>query len=180
MKTKKMVFTALFIALSFVTTYAIKFSTPTGGYIHFGDLSVLMSGMLLGPVYGAIAAGLGSALADIIGGYGIYAPATLIIKASMAFAVGSLYKKLNGEDRMMNQGIRIILHSVLAYSILVAGYFFTKVILVSIGYSTGTGGAFVIAASGIPANSLQVSFGIVASFIFYIPLKKPFNDIYNN
>ena len=65
---KKLVFAALFAALSCVATMVIKIPTPTGGYIHAGDAVVLLSAFLLGPWWGAAAAGLGSCLADILSG----------------------------------------------------------------------------------------------------------------
>ena len=58
MKTKNIIFTALFAALTCVATMIIKLPTPTMGYIHPGDAIVLLSGLLLGPWYGSFAAGL--------------------------------------------------------------------------------------------------------------------------
>ena len=70
---KKIVMTALFAALSCVATMSIHIPTPgTGGYIHPGDAVVILSGVILGPVYGLLAGGIGSAMADLIGGYFIY------------------------------------------------------------------------------------------------------------
>ena len=81
--TKKLVMTALFTALTMVSTMLIRIPLPMG-YVHLGDAFVLLSAFILGPIWGTIAAGVGSALADVIG-YIAYAPATLIIKALMAF-----------------------------------------------------------------------------------------------
>ena len=69
---KKLVFAALFAALSCAATMVIRIPTPIGGYIHAGDAVVLLSAFLLGPWWGAAAAGLGSGLADLIAGYGLY------------------------------------------------------------------------------------------------------------
>ena len=72
-KTKKIVMTALFAALACVATMSIRIPTPgTGGYIHPGDAVVILSGIILGPVYGFLAAGIGSCMADLLGGYFIY------------------------------------------------------------------------------------------------------------
>ena len=55
---KKIVMTALFAALSCVATMSIHIPTPgTGGYIHPGDAVVILSGVILGPVYGLLANG---------------------------------------------------------------------------------------------------------------------------
>ena len=62
--------TALFAALACVATMSIRIPTPgTGGYIHPGDAIVILSGVVLGPSYGLLAAGIGSAMSDLLGGY---------------------------------------------------------------------------------------------------------------
>lgn len=54
------------------------------GFVNLGDCFVLLSGWLLGPWWGGAAGGIGSMLADLLLGYGHYAPGTLIIKGLMA------------------------------------------------------------------------------------------------
>ena len=67
---KKIVMTALFAALACVATMSIRIPTPgTGGYIHPGDAIVILSGVVLGPSYGLLADGIGSAMSDLLGGY---------------------------------------------------------------------------------------------------------------
>ena len=42
---------------------SIRIPTPgTGGYIHPGDAIVILSGVILGPAYGFLAAGIGSCM----------------------------------------------------------------------------------------------------------------------
>ena len=68
---------ALFAAIICIATFIVKIPSPaTNGYFNLGDCFVILSGLLLSPVYGALAAGIGSALADILSGYAQYAPAT--------------------------------------------------------------------------------------------------------
>lgn len=75
---KKMLLAALFAALACVATMVISFPIPaTQGYINMGDCMVLMSGWILGGLYGALAGGIGSALADLLLGYTVYAPERL-------------------------------------------------------------------------------------------------------
>ena len=45
---KKLVFAALFAALSCAATMVIRIPTPIGGYIHAGDAVVLLSAFLRG------------------------------------------------------------------------------------------------------------------------------------
>ncbi len=95
--TKKYVLTGLMTSLVFVLTFLVKIPVPyTSGYIHLGDSMIYVSVILLGPVFGAFASGVGSMLADITGGFLQYALPTLIIKALMALVMGLI---LSGKTR---------------------------------------------------------------------------------
>ena len=73
-KTKIIVLAALFAALTCVATMVVKIPSPLKGYINLGDCMVLLAGWLLPPGFSFLAAGLGSALADVFAGYFVYAP----------------------------------------------------------------------------------------------------------
>lgn len=96
--TKKIVLTSMLAALCCVATMIIKIPSPLKGYINLGDCVVLLSGFLLSPMYGFLAAGIGSAMADLFSGYILYAPITFIVKGIMAlvayFGVKTLRKKI--------------------------------------------------------------------------------------
>lgn len=99
---KKIIMTALFAALACVATMSIRIPTPgTSGYIHPGDAIVILAGIILGPVYGMLAGGIGSALSDLIGGYFVYVPITLVIKGLVALVSGLIYQKMcrSGKNR---------------------------------------------------------------------------------
>ena len=53
---------------------------PSGGYFNFGDVMIVFSGLMLGRMGGAVAGGVGAALADLISGYALFAPLTLLAK----------------------------------------------------------------------------------------------------
>ncbi len=92
---KKLILAALFAALSCVATMSIRIPTPgTNGYIHPGDAIVILSGVILGPVWGFLAGGIGSALSDLIGGYFMYVPVTFVIKGLIALVAGLIYEKI--------------------------------------------------------------------------------------
>ena len=96
-KTRKIVLTAMFAALCCVATMIIKIPSPLKGYLNLGDCIVLLSGFMLSPLYGFLAAGIGSALADLFAGYVIYAPATFVIKGVMALIAFYGFKLLNSK-----------------------------------------------------------------------------------
>lgn len=82
-----MVTAAVLAALTCVATMVVQIPMPlTKGYVNLGDVMVLTSVWLIGSPWGVAAAGIGSAMADLLTGYAYYAPATLIIKALMAVA----------------------------------------------------------------------------------------------
>ena len=57
----------------------ISIPLPSGyGYVNLGDGGVFLCAMLLPGGLGAMAAGVGAALADLILGWAVYAPATLL------------------------------------------------------------------------------------------------------
>ncbi len=75
-------------------TIVVRIPIPgTGGYLNFGDIAVIFCGLFLGKKYGAIAGGVGSALADIIGGFFIFAPITLVAKGLEAFLAGLISER---------------------------------------------------------------------------------------
>lgn len=146
-KTKKLVFTAAFAALCCMATYLIVIPIPGGfGYVNLGDIFVLMSAWCLGGGYGAIAAGVGCALADMMSGYFVYVPATFIIKAAMAVAgyfTYVLFKKLIKREGL--DFLPRLFAAMLAECIMTLGYFVFEWIL----YGAAAG------IAGIPFNLLQ-------------------------
>ena len=67
-QTKRLVLTGLFAAMGCVATMVLMVPSPTGGYMNLGDAVVLLGAYLLGPVWGAVAGGVGPALADLLSG----------------------------------------------------------------------------------------------------------------
>lgn len=164
-KTKKLVITALFTALTLMATLVIKLPLPFVGYIHLGDGFVLLSALLLGPLFGTAAAGMGSALADVLGGYALYAPASLVIKSAMALACYFTYKAF--AKIMKNHVLAQTLAIVIAALVMPMGYFLFETIL----YGTA------VAAVNILWNLIQASAGIILSIsVMQLPPIKKYNS----
>ena len=125
-KTRLIVLSALFAALACVATMVIRIPSPFKGYLNLGDSVVLLSGWLLPPVYGALAAGLGSALADLFSGYVTYAPATFVIKALLAVAAHFCALTLAKHTK---PGIARLISGLVAIVILAGGYLLFEGIL---------------------------------------------------
>ena len=172
----KLIFAALFAALTFVATYIIKLPTPTMGYIHPGDAVVLLSGILLGPLYGGLAAGFGAMLADILGGYFSYAPATFIIKMLTAIIAAFIYKELQTFWKNEKKNISVVIGGTIGELFMVLGYFVYEIFLLGILTGGLTAEAFTsgIAASaaGVPFNIVQGLFGVVICALIH-PILAP-------
>ncbi|MCK5587379.1 MAG: ECF transporter S component [Candidatus Lokiarchaeota archaeon] len=87
--------TAIMTALVCITTLVFQISIPqTQGFFNLGDSAVYISAILFGPIIGAFSGGVGSALADLILGYGVFAPITLVTKGAEGFVVGLISNSL--------------------------------------------------------------------------------------
>ena len=150
--TKRIVTASMLAALVCVATMIIKIPSPLKGYINLGDCVVLLSGWLLSPLYGFLAAGIGSALADVFSGYIAYAPATFVIKGLMAiiayFGFRLLHKRLGSFSSRIISGT-------LSEIIMILGYFIFE------GFLYG----FVPSLVNIPENAVQVVAGLIIGTI---------------
>ena len=148
----KIIVSALFAALTFVATFIVQIPAPFG-YVNLGDCFVLLSGALLGPFYGFAAAGLGSALADLLLGFSVYAPATFLIKGVMALIMGLVAQK--ADKRVI---LKTTLFGALCEILMAASYFVYECF--ALGYN-------IAAAAAIPMNLFQGAVGLAAFLIFY-------------
>ena len=127
---------------------------PTGGYFNFGDVIVVTTALLFGSTIGGIAGGLGSALADIVLGYGLFAPFTLVIKGIEGFVVGYI---AGGKENVP------ITTKIIAWFIggliIIAGYWLAEVLFLGMTPASATAEAFtinilqaIISVLGIPSS----------------------------
>ncbi len=156
---KKIVLSALLAAIVAVATMIVKIPSPLKGYLNLGDCVVLLAGWILSPLYGFLAAGLGSALADLFSGYVTYAPATFIIKGAMAVVVYLCFKLMKKRiGKLPSQ----IVGGVFAEMLMILGYFVFE------GFLYG----FAPALVNIPANAVQGVAGIVIGIVLIRVLER--------
>lgn len=149
---KKIVMASMLAALCCVATMIIKIPSPMKGYLNLGDCVVILSGFILSPVYGFLAAGVGSALADIFSGYIIYAPATFVIKGIMALIAFYGFKFLS---KKCGTNTARILSGTIAEAEMVLGYFVFE------GFMYG----FIPSAVNILPNALQGIVGLILGLV---------------
>ncbi|HAE41983.1 MAG TPA: ECF transporter S component [Clostridiales bacterium] len=152
-KTRVLTTSALMTAMVYIATY-IGTALPFSGYAHLGDAAVFLSGLVLGPYYGLMAAALGSALADGLKSYVIYIPATLVLKGLMAYMTG----------RVREKGSKMITSAmVFGGFIMVLGYYLYEIVIY------GNMQAPII---NIPWNIIQFVIGIVVAKILIKPFSR--------
>ena len=156
-KIRKLVLAALMAALCTIMTMVIQVPSPMQGYVNLGDCIVLLSGWILGPWWGAAAGGIGSMLVDLLGGYGHYAPGTLIIKGCMALVAALIVKA------MKESKASYVISAVVSEVIMVVGYFGYASLLLGKGWG---------AAASIPGNLVQGAMGMVIGLVLLVVLKR--------
>ena len=132
--TNKLVISAIFAAICFVTTCVLAIpSFYTKGYINLGDVSVLITAYIIGGGYGAVAAGLGSALADMSMGFYLYIPVTFVIKALMVLISAFFLKKADCTENKKTSAIWVVTGVLLAELFMITGYFIFELFLYKMG-----------------------------------------------
>ena len=88
--------TALMTALVYVFTAFINIRLPiaaNGGLIHLGNVPLFIGAILFGRRVGAIAGGVGMALFDLLSGWTVWAPFTLVTVGLMGYVVGLIAER---------------------------------------------------------------------------------------
>lgn len=167
---KAIVQIAMMAAIIFVAISIIKIPSPSGtGYVNLGDSMVFVGAIILGGKKGAAAAGIGGFLSDLLGGYPIYSPFTLVIKAVMALIIGAIVLKYN------HTGKNIIVDTI---SFIAAGiweviaYLGAGIIVYSLTVSTNLNVAITTSLLDIPGNIVQAAVGLVIAVPITVLLKK--------
>ena len=147
----RLVFTGLFAALIFVGTFFFKI--PTIGYIHLGDGFIFIAASILPLPYAMAAAALGGGLADLLGGYAIWIPGTMIIKALCVVLFNNKAKKA--------LCWRNILAVLFAAVVNIAGYYL---------YGSLIQGNFITCLTEIPMNAAQETAGAIIFIVMALLL----------
>jgi uncharacterized membrane protein len=151
---------AIFAALTSILTFIVPITIPaTSGYINLGDIGVMITASLFGPIIGGIAGGIGSAFTDLFLAP-IYALPTLIIKGLEGFFIGLIanprkhYRKFNYRD---------LIAILIGGTIMVLGYFIVELLIY------GLAGALF---ESIFNGTIQFGLAALATIIFDITFRK--------
>jgi len=162
-QTKRLVYVALSIALVFVCTVFINFRLPiaaNGGLVHLGNVPLFIIAILFGRRFGALAGGIGMALFDVVGGWFLWAPFTLVIVGLMGYTVGAICEK----RRTMTA---YVLAMVAACLIKVVGYYGAEGLIY---------GNWLAPMTSIPGNLAQIGVAAVIALPILAKLRKNMPD----
>lgn len=161
--------TAMMTAMVMIATTFFKIPNAMG-YIHLGDGFVLLAAIILPKKYACFAGGVGAGLADIYGGYAVWAPWTLVIKIVMVLIVQLFFNFLmkrasNGKHIAKIAGIPFaeLFAYVLAVLWTVSGYYVAQ------GFISGN---WIAPVADVPGNVLQASVGAVIAILVSVALGK--------
>lgn len=152
--------TAVMTAIVFVLTRVVQVPTPVVGYIHLGDVGVFFSAFAFGSWVGAVAGGLGTALADLTSPYAQWAIFSLLIHGAQGWVVGWLSARWSSIAGL-------VLAAVVGGAIVVVGYLLAGTVLVGFG----------AALTEVPLNVVQVTVGAIVSIPLYLAVRKAYPPI---
>ncbi|MBE6720468.1 MAG: TIGR04002 family protein [Ruminococcaceae bacterium] len=158
-KTRSVVMTAVFTAIIFVLTAILHIPAPSG-YVHLGDAILYISAIILDMPWAIIAGALGEGLADVAGGFAMYLPATIIIKAVAALLFVSVR---NRENRLLT---KYTVFMTLPAAIVTVGGYFAADLLISREFAVAD-----ILGNTVQALSSAVIFIFLAAALDKINIK---------
>lgn len=107
MKTKKLIITALFIAISFIGA-----NIKIAGTIAFDSMAGFLAALMLGPSYGALVGALGHLLTAATSGFPLTIPVHMIIMLDMAVTM-ALFEITYKYASKINKKAAVILSSII-------------------------------------------------------------------
>lgn len=160
------VITAIGVALTYVFTAFVNIRLPiggNGGLIHLGNVPLFIFAILFGKKTGAIAGGIGMGLFDLLSGWTLWAPFTLVIVGLMGFTVGAVTEK----KQAYGWNAAAMLAAVV---IKIAGYYIAEGLIY---------GNWVTPVLSIPGNLIQVGTAMAIVLAVIVPLKRAVRGIFS-
>jgi len=160
MKKLNFISIALVVLIALITLF-IRIPLPSRGYFSLGDVAVIFSGLVLANtnkktiLLSFFVAAIGSAMADIIGGFAIFAPLTFFAKG-----LESMFANLSFNKSVFIKYIFLFLSALS----MVGVYFIFEVLMPNIGLQ--------LAIQEIIPNVVQALGGLVGGILTFNAYKK--------
>lgn len=162
-KTFDLIITSMLVALVFVSTVFMNIKLPitaNGGLVHLGTAMLFIASILFGPKKGALAGAIGMGLFDILGGWALWAPITILARGLQGYIVGKIAWS-NG--RKGNSIALNLTATIVSIPFMVAVYYIGEGIL----YAN-----WIAPLASIPGDLLQNVLGIIVAVPVCVILKK--------
>lgn len=162
--TKKIAIVALMIGLVYVGSL-ISFYIPVGigtpTRLHLGNGFCLLSGMILGPIWGGFAAGVGSVFLDLTNpAYIAGAPITFIFKFLMGAVCGAIAMDKSGHGLNKRKNLIGGILGQLTYIVLYIGKTFLSLNLL---FGVPKEGAWGVLATKLGSSVINAVFAVLIS-----------------
>lgn len=161
---------SLMAAIVFLATWFIHVQSFTSmGVVHIGDSMVFTAAILFNRKKAVAASALGMVLFDILTGYAMWAPFTLVIKGTMALIAGQIaYRKEFKGNNVINNAFAFILGG----AWMIIGYYFAGVAISHFAFKMDLTKSFIVPFSDIFGNVIEVTVGIIIA----LPLTKAIKE----
>ncbi len=159
---------AVLTAVVVVFTLLVRVPTPIKGYISLCDVVIYFAAYLFGPWVAAIAGGLGTGIADLIGGYAQWAPLSFIIHGAQGLLI-AIIAKAPMKDGIRGDApfFRMIIGGIVGIVIMAGGYYIAGGILYG----------FEPALVEIPLNLLQAGVGMILGIVVTKAVQKAYPPV---
>ena len=169
--TKRIAMAGLLAALTAVGS-AIRITVPADlvgtSSIHLGNIFCALSGLLLGPGMGGLAAGLGSAIYDMTNPLYIgEAWLTFLMKGAYALAAGLVFRHLHLKEYLRD--LIATTAGALTYAVLYLGKSYLKAVVVS-GLTADA--ALIAAGAQLPATIFNMAVAMVVAPVLAKAIRK--------
>ena len=148
---KSLAITAICLVLVYVFTAVVNIRLP---FAPNGGL-IFVAAILFGKRTGMHAGGIGMALFDLLSGWTLWAPFTLVIVGCMGFVVGAVTEKKKSFPFYL-------LALLLACAIKIGGYYLAEAVI----YQN-----WVVPLTSIPGNLIQVGAAAIITLVVIEPLR---------
>src|SRR3954469_9083861 len=162
-KTLDLILTAMLVALVFLSTFFLNIKLPisvNGGLVHLGTAMLFIASILFGPKKGALAGAIGMGLFDIMGGWLLWAPITIVARGLQGFIVG----KIAWSNGRKGSSLRFnLIATIVSTPVMIACYYVWEGILY---------GNWIAPLASIPGDLVQSVLGIMVAIPLCAALKK--------
>lgn len=161
-RTLDMILSAMGIALVFVATLLLNIKLPitaNGGLVHLGTGMLFTFAILFGPKKGAIAGALGMGLFDLVSGWTLWAPISLVARGLQGYIVGKIAWSSGRKGSSTTANVIAMVASI---PVMLSIYYLGESILFK---------SWIVPLASIPGNLVQNAIGIAVAIPVCVLLK---------